>query len=567
MSISRLPEHSHWPALSAEGIEKATEFLDMTAAVSEIPTLPLHEDASCGAVCVPLYCEEDNAVELFRSWTTQNLDLGETVDIIFLVNNREDASPEAKEENAHVLETLTTLAKNTIGAPIQVHVVDRCTEGNALPAGTTIAEIRNVNVSPVIAHAVKTGRTKTILCSDADCVPEPDCLQNLISQVGDRSNTYGIIQRKLVFDPTMPLEQKGKIKSLMMQGRSHDILLEQISGGEWVHMPDVTAGSNTYFTVDAFVGVGGYSPEYPKEEDIDLGEKLENSDATRIDIPGAVIRNTQRISNRVEGDGAQFDTFSRRNYTTTYHSDALHAQARLREWFLQCLLGGSDRSNLKHTVKLQKLFPRASDEVIARLDQAVIAVMEHSTDLELCENVLFILTKALHDPRFQYTVEIDAALEEYANLILLLVGDEPVFQLIHQHEQYCEIDRDPVRVAHRALHRTAEVIGCGMDSDLVRVIEGWADASHTERFHQYAHIFAPAFKYLLNLFYTSEHRNHPDFDTEIAKDAIDRVVLRAIKNEKDKRSLLDHCQSKEAAGIYLAREAFPRVKQMLGIAA
>ncbi len=73
-------------------------FLDRISKITTLPDLSLSRKATVFVV-IPLYKELANVDRLFRSWHAQQFLGGIQAEVIFLVNNKADASPESVQEN------------------------------------------------------------------------------------------------------------------------------------------------------------------------------------------------------------------------------------------------------------------------------------------------------------------------------------------------------------------------------------------------------------------------------------------------------------------------------------
>ncbi len=140
----------------------------------------------------------------------------------------------------------------------------------------------NMGLAAARNTGIRNSKNEFVASLDADCVPEPHWLENLMGNFTDEEIVG--VGGKLV--ERNPYSTADKWRSLHM---------EQHWGNEKKINPDFLFGSNTVFQKKVLLSIGGYDEKYrTNAEDVDLCSRLRDRGYTLIYDPTGVVEHIRR---------------------------------------------------------------------------------------------------------------------------------------------------------------------------------------------------------------------------------------------------------------------------------
>lgn len=328
--------------LTEKEIGLAYDFLDELEAqpcIGEISEVEFHPGAKV-FICIPLYCEQANLERLFQSWNNQELPAGMQLEIIVLINNKESASPEAVADNQKCFDTLSWWCEEQKKPGVHFRLLDRFSQGKAIPNGTCFGTLRNLLAAPVVSNSAKTGRDALILTTDADCTPSANLvveLQKSFEHLGKKM--YGSVELDLKLADGMSDEDKYNLERIYLINDIHEILLDYLTTGR-LEKSETMVGGNTFYTVSEFVQAHGY-PNQKGEigEDVQLNSRLylNHPAGQPHHLDSASITSIERLEMRglVGSDSGKMREAKEHGYKLPYTIETISKHANLRRWLLE----------------------------------------------------------------------------------------------------------------------------------------------------------------------------------------------------------------------------------------
>jgi hypothetical protein len=357
----------------------AEEFVSKTKELVRLPHIELNPKSSV-FVCIPVYREFANSDRLYMSWWAQNMPPELHGDIIFLVNNRQNDSPEVREDNDKTYRDLQKSAQSMPHPQLGFHVIDTYSDSSALPEDTTIGSIRNLSVLPVIEHALETGKNGLIFSTDADSFPYPNVIANLGKVFRNEPSMYGVVERVIEFTDDFTPEDKKAMQKLEVVASCSEMLLDYLTFGKW-EFPVTTGGANTFYTIDSFVNIGGYNPLLTTGEDIDLANRLRVHDREKFEVlVTTYITNLTRISDRVEGDGRLLQELKSEGWRVPFNAQTLLQHVDLRHKLFNILTHNSQPTEEVESINrvIDTLYEGRSyslDEAMVSLNDLILTLL------------------------------------------------------------------------------------------------------------------------------------------------------------------------------------------------
>lgn len=411
--------------LSDEAKENAMRFLEEVEQKRPIPEINIDENASL-FVCIPAYRELANAERLFNAWNTQQLKPGQSIEIVICVNQKTD-NEQDHIENQKFYDSLRDLIDANKNDRVHFSIINSFDPDSRFDNDSNIGDVRNFLCATVVKALLKNKNNAIIMSSDADTFPLENCAAEVIN-IGQNYG-YGSIEKKTEYDGAMTEEEKRAIKINYLLSEVHSILLEYFTYGDL--LPDETAGTGGagfYFSVDKFVGVGGYeSVEFG--EDTDLYYKLldkYSNDFYPVEEP--VLINTIRQSDRLDGDGALITRLKQEHFPAEYSLAATNSRALLRK----CFILSAERNNFREIMLLayQKIFNEEEQQDI----------LELIDNIDIDDEELY--SRALHIIEERPKITIDESVKQYAEYIKDKFGKNEEFVKIFEDNQ---IDLDTAK--------------------------------------------------------------------------------------------------------------------------
>ena len=410
--------------LSNEAKENAMRFLEEVEQKRPIPEISIDEKSSL-FVCIPAYRESANAERLFNAWNTQQLEPGQSIEIVICINQKTDNEQDYI-ENQKFYNSLRDLIDENKNDCVHFSIINSFDPDSRFDNDSNIGDVRNFLCATAIKALLKKQKNAIIMSSDADTFPLGNCAAEVIN-IGQNFG-YGSIDKKTEYDGVMTEEEKRAIKINDLLTEVHSILLEYFTYGEL--LPDETAGTGGagfYFSVDKFVGVGGYgSIEFG--EDTDLYYKLlvkYYNDFYPVEEP--VLINTVRQSDRLDGDGALITRLKQERFPAEYSLAATYSRALLRKIFIL----SAERKNFREMLLAnQGMFNEEERQDILKLIDNI-----DISDEDLYSSVLHIIEER---PK----IAIDESVKQYAKYIKAKFSKNEEFVKIFEDNQ---IDLDTAR--------------------------------------------------------------------------------------------------------------------------
>lgn len=408
--------------LTEDLIARGNAFLERISSVAPVPELPFSSDSTV-FVFVPVYREFENIERLYKSWCCQKLPEGLGAEVVFFVNNTQDAPSDVKADNQKTYDYLISeISKVDKDRKVGLHVVDRFSGDNALPDGTTIGDIRNVAVSPFVKRATATGKNFVVLSADADSFPSENVAESLQRLMNGKTNIYGVIDRELEYTGDMLPEEQKIIEKLFLIQASEAVLLDYLSYGKWTS-PVTTPGSGTFFTIGDFITVGGYESSLATGEDLDLGHKLSMVADDFVALGECTLVNLQRYSDRVDGDGNLFQGVKDKGYKVSSHAQLTVAHAKLRKWLVSSLV---TKDNIADGVVNRTLSYARVAEILYGLGFEDIGGIFDTSGGSL-EDVYDGIFENAVSRLYTREYDVDESLRSFDDLILGILGKDEKF--------------------------------------------------------------------------------------------------------------------------------------------
>jgi hypothetical protein len=398
-------------------------FLSRMESVAPMPVLPFSPASSVFA-CVPLYDELGNAKRLFDSWYSQILPEGLHGEVVFLINNRETADEGIHENNRKTFELLKRLSEDNTRSDLGIHVVDKFSAGNALTHGTAFGDIRNLALVPVIRHALITGMNGIVLSSDADHFPSAHMMASLHQVYKKMRSVYGSVESEIEFSSEFSPRERKLLDDIILTNLVGIIMTEYLSNGEW-NYPDIMGGANTFYSIDVFLNVGGYTEDPDMPEDVDMARRLRHRYPRAFaHIDSASLRGIMRTSDRLVGDGSELQKIIDGGYRASFSANTILLHQGLRRWLMECMAAGMPYSEGRDRLELDELFA-ILDEGESRRLKAVLNDPEGSDDEERYYAVYEELIRVLYSG---FRIPVSESIESIGRLAYMILGDDPHFR-------------------------------------------------------------------------------------------------------------------------------------------
>ena len=135
-------------------------------------------DGFSGAVVVPALAEYENLFDTLQRLAANPPELLSRFFVLVVVNHREDARKEDKEDNRRTLERLC--AREPELSPLNLVWVDAASQGLEMPAkGGGVGLARKIGLDLALSHLHFSGRKPLLVCLDADTWVEPVYLPSI----------------------------------------------------------------------------------------------------------------------------------------------------------------------------------------------------------------------------------------------------------------------------------------------------------------------------------------------------------------------------------------------------
>jgi|GEM_PF-3388724 len=430
--------------LEKGAIEAGTNFIRQVEQITEIPSLDFNPN-SLVFVCIPAYRELENVGRLFQSWNSQTLPQGTSIEIVICINQKTEDT-EDTEENKKALETLQNLYTQNQKGNIRFHFIDNFSENHRLGKENNIGDIRNILSAAIVKSVLKNPRNGIIFSTDADTFPTDSCAVELQKKFESTQSVYGSVDKKIEFDPSIPEDERVKIKQLFLLNDIHEILLEYFSSRRLTLPESMGAGGAGFFSsIDQFIAVGGYS-SMDFGEDTGLLNKLYARKPNGFNpVLTAELTNTIRFSDRLEGDGALLSELRKDGYPANHSVDITQAHAQIRKWFSNSLVSQFSFEQSLSNLNIDELLNFLSEKERNDLKDVAQNKLDGENDDERIENLFRDILKKLYALRKE---KIEIAIGSYATFIKSNLGEDEQFQAIfskNQKDLLTSSDEDIIR--------------------------------------------------------------------------------------------------------------------------
>lgn len=276
-----------------------------------------------GAVVIPALAEYGNLFDTLRSLATNPPEYLARFLVLVVVNHREDAEANNKEDNYETLKRLSAGAPEF--SPLRLAWVDAASPGKEMPAkagGVGLA--RKIGLDLALSRLDSGNRCPLLVCLDADTLVEPNYLP-VISGHFRRSAVGGAVIPFRHRPAATPAEQEAIDRyELFLRGY---VLGLSLAGSPYAFH---TVGSAMACTAEAYIRMGGMNRR-PAAEDFYFLQQLHRT--ARVEqLHGTTVHPSPRPSHRVPfGTGRSISRTlqGERDAITFYHPDCFRI---LGEW-------------------------------------------------------------------------------------------------------------------------------------------------------------------------------------------------------------------------------------------
>jgi hypothetical protein len=268
----------------------ATKYLQTRAVLGPWEISGCQGTGFSGAVVIPALAEYGNLFDTLRSLAANPLKYLARFLVLVVVNHREDAEANDKEDNYETLKRLA--ADDPELAPLRLAWVDAASPGREMPAkGGGVGLARKIGLDLALSRLAFGKESPLLVCLDADTLVEPNYLP-VIAGHFRRSGGGGAVIPFRHRAAATPSGQEA-IERYELFLRSY-VLGLSLAGSPYAFH---TVGSAMACTVEAYVRMGGMNRR-PAAEDFYFLQQLHRTAGVE-ELHGTTVHPSPRPSHRV----------------------------------------------------------------------------------------------------------------------------------------------------------------------------------------------------------------------------------------------------------------------------